>query len=122
MFMIGIFGVGSKAVPAGEAGETACPVCGKRVRLHFTKKYDYVHFFFIPFLKYGAVWFATCPNCASMFEASSEFAKRLEETPALVPPESALRLIRDNFGAVCLSCGSPVDPSDQFCRRCGQSL
>ncbi len=122
MFLIGIFGTGSKAVPAGETGETACPVCGSRVRFHVTQKYGYAHVFFIPLLKYGAVWFATCPSCASMFEVSAEYAKRLDADPSLAPPAGSLRLLRDNLGVRCTSCGAGAGPEDQFCRRCGRSL
>jgi len=122
MFFIGLFGTNFKVDAAGYAKAGKCPCCGSDKPLHIARKYNYFHAFFIPLFKFGSSYFATCPNCASVFEAADTLGERAakEGTATAFPDE--LNLIQNNFRPVCSGCGRPLDSSDRFCRHCGKSV
>ena len=99
MFFLGIFGANSKVVPAGQVSAAACPACGETASLSVCRRYSYVHFFFIPLVKYDSVYLATCPRCASVFELDPALGRRLAHGGEITVPPGGLRLYCNRCGA-----------------------
>lgn len=86
------------------------------------RKYDYFHAFFIPLVKYGAVYWATCPKCASVFSLRKEVGDAIHQGKMIPIEEQDLELVRNNYLPSCPACGAPQVPGSLFCNRCGAKL
>ncbi|MEG1773623.1 MAG: zinc ribbon domain-containing protein [Oscillospiraceae bacterium] len=113
MFLIA--GSSAKAEATGYL-ETPCPICGCTRPLHLGRRYQYIHLFFLPLYKYDIHTFATCPDCASVFELPSQPKGRE------APDGSGLRLVQNHHRKICPGCGKAADSDDAFCRGCGRKL
>ena len=122
MFFIGIFGSDSKVVPVGQISGVVCPVCGKTVSMSVCRSYSYIHFFFIPVIKYHSVYIATCPQCASVFELSAETGKQIQHGGLAEARPGDLKLLRSNLVPRCPACGAAQSEDSLFCNKCGATL
>lgn len=122
MFFIGLFGTNFKVEQAGYINVASCPCCGGNKKLHLARKYNYFHAFFIPLFKFGSSYFATCPDCASVFEVTDELGDRAYSNGTADAHPNELHLLQNNSRPRCPSCGAPLDGSDNFCRNCGNKL
>ena len=122
MFFIGIFGTDAKVVPVGQIPEVSCPVCGRTVTFNVCRRYSYFHAFFIPLFKFGSIYLATCPSCASVFELDPELGKRLAHGEQISVGKENLRLLKSNLVPRCPACGAPQVEGSLFCNRCGAKL
>lgn len=120
MFFFGVFGVGDKMRELS-AAELPCPACGRSAQFHISKQFSYFHFFFIPLLRWGGRFFATCPLCASAFEVNPEAGKNAEKDGTPIRA-SDLFLLRNNAVGLCPGCGAHNPPGSAYCNRCGRSL
>ena len=122
MFFIGLFGINSKAEPAGLLDVGRCPVCGGERALSVTRQYQSFSAFFVPLAKFGSKYFATCPGCASVFSVPEEYGKRAAAEGYCAAPADALTVLRRNAPGVCPVCGARYEAGDAYCRRCGNRL
>ena len=122
MFFIGLFGTNFKVEPSGFATTNGCPCCKSDKPLHIARKYNYFHAFFIPLFKFGSSYIATCPNCASVFEAANSLGDRAraEGTAHAYPHE--LNLLQNNYRPRCTDCGKILNGGDKFCPNCGKAI
>jgi len=122
MFFIGLFGVNSKAEPAGLLEVGRCPVCGCEKALSVTRQYQSFSAFFIPLAKFGSRYFATCPGCASVFSVPDWCGKGTAEEGRYTASADLLTLLRKNAPGICPVCGAAHDAGDVFCRQCGHQF
>lgn len=122
MFFIGIFGTDAKVVPVGQISGVPCAACGRQADFSVCRQYSYVHAFFIPLVKYGISYLATCPHCASVYELNPESGKRMLRGEPVHPSPSDLHLLKNNCVPRCASCGAPRQQGDVFCSKCGTKL
>ena len=122
MFFIGLFGTNFKVEPAGYINIDECPCCHGKKQLHLARKYSYFHAFFIPLFKFGSSYFATCPDCASVFEVTKELGERTMANGTADAHPNELHLLQNNNRPHCPNCGAALDKNDNFCRSCGQRL
>lgn len=122
MFFIGIFGTDAKVVPVGQISGVPCTACGRQADFSVCRQYSYVHAFFIPLVKYGISYLATCPHCASVYELNPESGKQMLHGEPVHPSPSDLHLLKNNCVPRCASCGAPRQQGDVFCSKCGTKL
>lgn len=122
MFFIGLFGTNFKVAQSGYANAGKCPCCQSDKPLHIARRYNYFHAFFIPLFKFGSHYFATCPNCASVFEAADSLGERAGKEGITDAYPDELKLIQNNYRRSCPNCGRVVDSDDRFCRNCGHQV
>lgn len=122
MFFIGLFGTNFKVSPAGYVQAGCCPCCGSDKPFHLARKYQYLHAFFIPLYKFHATYFATCPNCASIFEADERLGKDAEQNGTAHARQGTLRLLQNNYRPACPHCAALLGADDHFCRNCGRPV
>ena len=122
MFFIGFFGTNFKVEQSGYANAGSCPCCHSDKPLHIARRYNYFHAFLIPLFKFGSHYFATCPNCASVFEADDSLGERAAKEGIASALPGELHLLQNNYRRCCPNCGKTLDSDDRFCRNCGTAV
>lgn len=122
MFFIGIFGTNAKVKAVGYLQSEGCTCCGSQKSLHLARKYQYFHAFFIPLFKFHSSYFATCPDCASIFEVSNTLGKHTEQNGTAKAYSSDLHLLQNNYRPACAQCAALLGAHDHFCRNCGKPV
>jgi hypothetical protein len=121
MFFVGIFGMNAKHEQAGYLS-ARCPVCGCEDPLHVIRRYNYIHFFFIPVIRFGTSYLATCPQCASVYAVPKDIGDEARRTGHAHADPAVLTLIENNRRKTCRRCGALLDDDDSFCRKCGEPV
>ena len=121
MFFFGIMGIGSGAKPAGEVS-VVCPLCGGQIMMNVARSYSYFHFFFIPLFKFGVQYFATCPNCASVFAIDKALGDEIRQGTVTSISQYDLHMMKNNRDGLCPKCGHRNPAGSTFCNRCGHGL
>jgi len=119
-FMFFIIGVTPKIKSIG-TGNGDCPACGKSVNFHLRKKSSVLTLFFIPLIPFGGAYRATCSNCDSIMSLSKERGKDFENGNKIIH-DSDLKILQNNVGAVCKSCGAKIIVNQNFCYHCGDKF
>jgi hypothetical protein len=119
-FIVGITdGSGSLGVRRCRAF-SCCGIYGAMAAV--TCVYQQFTLFFIPLFRFGKRYFATCPQCGTVYELSREEGKRIARDPAAEINPDRMYAVRRASGRVCPNCHAAVDPSAHFCPNCGTKL
>jgi Zn finger protein HypA/HybF involved in hydrogenase expression len=98
-----------------------CPACGGE-KLFLVKKSQALSIFFIPVVKFGGEYLATCGTCASVMELHKEAGKRAEKDLHTTLSAHEMRVIKNNAGHRCSQCGRRVYEDESYCPGCGHKL
>lgn len=125
MFFIGIMGIDTKAKEIRDINNITCKHCGRLGMYKLIKQYSYFHFFFIPLFRWKIKYFLISRCCQSVFSISTEKGKRLEDKTDDFVDFDELQYEYDNRGQArnnCFHCGNTIDPSFEYCPRCGNRI
>lgn len=76
-----IAGLSAKIKEIPTTTKRSCPVCGRQVRLHVTRRYIMPHFFYIPTVMLQSAYQAVCPSCAAVMALRPQRGKILQKHP-----------------------------------------
>lgn len=99
-----------------------CPACGSKGKLFVVKQSQALSLFFIPLLKFGGEYLATCGRCASVMEVEREAGKRTERDLGTSLKAGEMQVVKNNYGPTCSACGRRVYSDQSYCPGCGEKL
>lgn len=99
-----------------------CPVCGVQDKLFLVRQRQVLSVFFIPVFHFGGGYIATCGKCASVMEISKDAGKAAEKDSDFIIQDHQIKIIKNNVGSRCPSCGRHIYSDQSFCPGCGIKL
>ncbi|AZT89283.1 zinc-ribbon domain-containing protein [Caldicellulosiruptor changbaiensis] len=131
MFFIGIFGIEEKAKVIRQIDVEICPFCTRKGSYTLFKVYNYLHFFFIPVLRWNTRYFIQTSCCSKVYLITNpQLAHDLEHGKDVPITLADVELFRNLQGMYqegidsdfCPNCGNRVLKNFLYCPYCGQKL